>query len=342
MAQDQPTPGRVMQIGLGFWAAKTLLAGVKLGVFDEIDRAGPRSREELEEALGLHPRASRDFLDALVALELLDREDGRYVNTAEAGAFLVGGRPSSVAGFLEMANDRLYPFWGELERALQTGRPTNELVDHDELAHPFEALYQDDELLEQFVGAMTGLSIGVAEVLAHELDWEQHDSVVDLGTSEGIVPMRIAEENDHIHAIGLDLPRVEPHFERVAGASPAAGRLEFRSGDFLSDEPLPAADVFILGHILHDWGLDERRRILAKVADAVNEGGSVVVYGTMIDEERREAAMPLMMSLNMLIETRDGSDHTPGQCLGWLHEAGFEGGGVRPLPGPETVVVAHR
>jgi 2-polyprenyl-3-methyl-5-hydroxy-6-metoxy-1,4-benzoquinol methylase len=341
MPKDGATPERILEMGQGFWVSKTLLSAVKLGVFTELDRNGPRTVEELEDALGLHPRSSRDFLDALVALDLLDREDGQYRNTPESGAFLVEGKPTSFVGWFEMVNDRLYPFWGDLETALQTGQTQNEL--EDDQAHPFEeGIYRDDVLLEQFVGAMTSFSMGAAEVFAHEFPWEEHETVVDLGTSEGIVPKRIAEENDHIHAIGADLPRVEPYFQEFAGESPAADRIEFRAADFFADESLPAADVYILGHILHDWGLEDKRAILSKVAEAVTPGGAVIVYGTMIDEERREAELPLLMSLNMLIETPEGFDYTAGQCIEWLHEAGFEGGEAKPLPGPDTMVVARK
>lgn len=341
MPDHGPTPERILEIGQGFWASKTLMSATKLGVFTELDRNGPRTVEQLEGALGLHPRSSRDFLDALVALDLLDREDGQYRNTPESAAFLVEDKPASFVGWFEMINYRLYPFWGNLGEALQTGRTQNEL--DDDQTHPFEGvIYHDDDILEQFVGAMTSLSMGAAEVFAHEFPWEEHETVVDLGTSEGVVPKRIAEANDHIHAIGADLPRIEPYFQEFAGESSAADRIEFRVADFFADESLPAADVYILGHILHDWGLDDKRAILSKVAEAVNPGGAIIVYGTMIDEERREAELPLLMSLNMLIETPAGFDYTARQCIEWLHQAGFEGGESRPLPGPDTMVVARK
>lgn len=341
MPANGPTPERILEIGQGFWASKTLLTATRLGVFTQLDRGGPQTAEELEVALGLHPRGARDFLDALVALDLLDREDGEYCNTPESAAFLVAGEPGSFVGWFEMVDERLYPFWNDLDEALRTGRTQNEL--EDEETHPFEGVvYHDDEVLEQFVGAMTSLSMGAAEALARELPWEDHESVVDLGTSEGVVPRRIAEENDHVTAIGADLPRVEPYFRRFVAESPAADRIEFRVADFFADESLPPADVYVLGHILHDWGLDDRRTILSKVYDAVSSGGAVVVYGSMIDEERREATLPLLMSLNMLIETPEGSDYTPGQCVEWLHDAGFEGEEVSPLPGPDTMVVARK
>jgi phospholipid N-methyltransferase len=329
-----------MELGFGFFASKALLTAVKLGVFDVLSDS-PQSREQLEEALDLHPRSSDDFLDALVALDVLDRDDGLYRNTPETEAFLVSGKPSYIGGMLEMANDRLYRFWGDLEEGLRTGNPTNEL--EDDQTHPFEdAIYENDERLEQFVGAMTGLSMGTANVLAQEFPWERYDTVVDLGTSEGIVPKRIAEENDHVHAIGVDLPRVEPHFRRFVEDSPAADRLDFQTADFFGEEELPAADVYILGHILHDWGLAEKRDILRTVADAVNDGGAVIIYGSMIDDERRENEFGLLMSLNMLVETPEGFDYTHSECAEWLQATGFTDPEVKQLPGPESMVVAHK
>jgi len=341
MHADGPTPERILEIGQGFWAAKALLSATTLGVFAELEQHGPLTVEELEDAVGLHPRASKDFLDALVALDLLDRTDYEYRNTPQASTYLVPGKPTSFVGWFEMVNDRLYPFWDDLETALRTGQPQNEL-DTDGV-HPFEGvIYHDDDILEQFCSAMTSFSMAAAGVIANEFDWRDHESVVDLGTSEGVVPRQIAEVNDHVHVIGADLPRIEPHFQDYIGESAAADRIEFRTVDFFADEALPAADVYVLGHILHDWSFDETREILAKVYDAVAPGGAVIVYGTMIDNDRDTAVLPLLMSLNMLIETPAGADYTPRQCIEWLHQAGFEGGEARPLPGPETMVTARK
>lgn len=338
-AKDHPTPDHIMELGFGFWGSKALLSAVKLGVFDAL-ADGAATPEELREELGLHPRGSKDFFDALVALGVLGREDGTYHNTPEAEAFLVSGKPSYIGGLLEMSNDRLYPFWGDLEKALRTGRPTNELK--DDATHPFEAIYENDGRLEQFVGAMTGISMGVANALAREFPWEKYQTVVDLGTSEGVVPKRIAEENDHLRAIGADLPRVKPYFEQFAGESPASDRIEFRAVDFFADDKLPEGDVYVLGHILHDWSEAEKKEILGKVSEAVNEGGAIIVYGMLIDNERRENEMGLLMSLNMLVETPNGFDYTHQECTKWLQEAGFKEPTVETLPGPESMVVAHK
>src|SRR4051812_997508 len=116
--EPPPTPDHILQLGLGFWASKTLLSAIELGLFSVLS-SGPKTREELAKELQLHPRGSADFLDALVALGVLAREDGRYSNTPETGLFLDRGKSSYMGGLLEMANERLYTFWGSLTEALK-------------------------------------------------------------------------------------------------------------------------------------------------------------------------------------------------------------------------------
>ena len=167
------TPERIMQLGLGFWGSKTLLSAVELGLFTEL-AGGPLDAQTLRDRLGLHPRAARDFLDALVSLRVLDRDaQGRYSNTPEADTFLDRAKPSYLGGMLEMANARLYPFWGSLTEALQTGRPQNEVKSGGNF---FEALYAEPERLEGFLGAMTGLSLGAARAIARQFPWGRYET----------------------------------------------------------------------------------------------------------------------------------------------------------------------
>ncbi|MEA3078893.1 MAG: hypothetical protein QOF05_301, partial [Sphingomonadales bacterium] len=130
MEQQPVTPAHILQTGLGFWASKTLLSAVELGLFTELAN-GPRTGKEIEEALGLHARATYDFLDSLVSLGLLKRDgngpDAKYRNTPETARFLDRNSPQYVGGILEMANARLYPFWADLTEALRTGKPQNEI-----------------------------------------------------------------------------------------------------------------------------------------------------------------------------------------------------------------------
>src|SRR4051812_39895138 len=181
---NQITPEKIMQLGFGFAGAKTLLSAVELGLFTELAK-GPLDAATLTQRLGLHPRGARDFFDMLVATRMLERKDGRYSNTPETDLFLDRAKPSYVGGILEMTNRRLYTFWGSLTEALRTGKPQNESKNG---GNPFEVLYSDPERLENFLKAMTGISLGAARAIAERFPWDDYKTFVDIGCAQGALP----------------------------------------------------------------------------------------------------------------------------------------------------------
>jgi len=329
------THDKIMQLGLGFWGSKTLLSAVELGLFTEL-AAGPLNEQELTERLKLHPRATRDFFDALVALSMLEREADRYRNTAETDFFLVRHRPSYIGGLLEMANERLYPFWGALSEALRTGLPQNEVKTGG--AGLFESIYGDPDRLRLFLGAMTGLSMGASKGIAGKFPWQDYKTLIDVGGAQGGLLVQVALAHPHLAGVNFDLPVVEPIFKEYAASHGLIDRLSFQPGDFFND-PLPSADVITMGHILHDWNLSEKRMLLDKAYAALPDGGALIVFEALIDDERRQNAFGLLMSLNMLIETPGGFDYTGEDCSGWMREAGFSATRVEHLIGPDSMVV---
>ncbi|MBO0733703.1 MAG: methyltransferase [Methylocapsa sp.] len=329
------TPAHIFRTGFGFWEAKTLLSAVELGLFTELAK-GDADLPALSRKIGLHDRAARDFLDALVALKLLEREDGRYRNTAETNLFLDKAKPSYVGGLLEMANARLYGSWGLLTEALKTGQNQNEAKDKDDL---FAALYADPERLRGFLAAMSGVSFAAANAIAKKFPWANYKSFADIGCAQGMLPITIARAHPHLSGAGFDLPEVKPIFEEFAARHGLSGRVKFLPGNFFAD-PLPQADVIIMGHILHDWDFSQKRMLLQKAYDALPKGGALIVYEALIDDERRENAFGLLMSLNMLIETKGGFDFTGADCQGWMREADFSETRVEPLAGPDSMVIA--
>jgi hypothetical protein len=332
---EQVTPDAIMQLGLGFWGSKTLLSAVELGVFSELADGGPLDAEALRERLGLHQRSATDFFDALVALGMLEREQGRYANTPATELFLDRAKPSYMGGLLEMANARLYGFWGSLTEGLRSGAPQNEAKGGEDF---FAELYADPARLAQFARAMSAVSAGAGQAIAAKFPWRDRETVVDVGCAEGAVPVQVALAHEHITGGGFDLPQLEPIFGAFVAQFGLNDRLSFTAGDFFSD-PLPEADVLVMGHILHDWDLDEKRTLLAKAYDALPEGGALIVYEAIIDDDRRENAFGLLMSLNMLIETPGGFDYTGADCRQWMQEAGFRESYVEHLIGPDSMVV---
>ncbi len=334
MTTKNLTPDALLQLGLGFWASKALLTAVELDLFSVLAER-PHAAQELTHRLGLQRRGTRDWLDALVSLGVLERSGDTYANTAEADTFLDRNKPSYVGGLLEMANARLYPFWGSLTEALRTGRPQNEAKVGEDF---FAALYEDPMRLEQFLHAMTGISMGSAQAIAENFPWEQHTTVIDIGAAEGCLPVELARRHAHLTGGGFDLPAVAPVFEKYVAANGLADRLRFYPGDFFTG-PLPDADVLVMGHILHDWGLYEKQLLLRKAYDALPTGGALIVYESVIDDDRRTNTFGLLMSVNMLIETQEGFDYTGAECRAWLTDAGFGHTYVEPLVGPDSMVV---
>lgn len=334
---EHPTPDKILQLGLGFLASKTLLSAVELQLFTRLAEA-PMDAETLTQQLGLHPRGARDFLDALVALGMLERTGGVYRNTPESELFLDRNRPSYVGGLLEMCNHRLYGFWGSLTEALRTGEPQNEAKGG---GNPFDALYADPGRLREFLGAMTGISLGTARAIAARFPWSNYRSFYDLGCAQGCLPVQVALAHPHLTGGGFDLPAVGPIFDDYVAAAGLSDRLRFQGGSFFTD-PLPQADVLVMGHILHDWDLEQKRLLLRRAYEALPEGGALIVYEALIDDDRRHNAMGLLMSLNMLIETPGGFDYTGADCRGWMAETGFRESYVEPLAGPDSMVVAFK
>lgn len=331
-------PDHIMQLGLGFWGSKTLLSAVELGLFTELARS-PMTAEAVGARFDLHTRSLRDFLDALVSLRMLERDaEGLYSNTAEADMFLDRAKPSYIGGMLEMANTRLYPFWGSLTEALKTGRPQNEARSGGNF---FEALYADPERLEEFLSAMTGLSLGAARAIAQKFPWDNYRNFIDIGGAQGGVPVQVALEHPHLTGGIFDLPAVGPVFEKYVARHGLSDRLRFYPGDFFNDR-LPSADVLVMGHILHDWNMEEKRMLLKKAFDALPAGGALIVFEALIDDERRENTLGLLMSLNMLIETPGGFDYTGADCSQWMREAGFRETRVEHLAGPDSMVIGFK
>jgi len=329
-----PSPDNIMQLGMAFWGSKTLFSAVELEVFTQLAQQ-PLDASTLQTRLGLHPHSAQDFFDALVALGMLSRENGVYANTPETEVFLDKAKPSYIGGFLEMANARLYRFWGSLTEGLKTGLPQNEAKEGGDF---FGTLYADPDKLKIFLQSMTGLSMGASKAMAQQFPWDQHRTFFDIGSAQGGLVVQVALAHPHITGGGFDLAVTGPIFEEYIQSFGLNDRLNFIPGNFFKD-PLPKADVLSMGHILHDWNLEEKKLLIAKAYEALPDRGALIIFESLIDDERKENSFGLLMSLNMLIELSGGFDYTGVDCTAWLKEAGFRETRVEHLVGPDSMVI---
>jgi len=337
MTGEHPQANRLLQIGSAYRQAKVLLSAVELGVFSAL-ATGPLDAAALANRTQVHSRAACDFFDALVALGLLTRDgEGRYRNTEESDHYLDGAKPTYLGASFDQYNRREYALWGSLTRSLQTGSPAAETHGQDH----FGSLYSDAARFKTFVTAMTSGSLLAAQGITQQFPWENYESLCDVGTAQGCLPVQVASARPHVRAVGFDLPALRPAFEAYAVECNVADRLRFVGGDFFKD-PLPPADVIVLGRVLHNWDLETKKMLLAKAYRAIPAGGAVIVYDMLIDDDRRTNSAGLLSSLNMLLWTQGGFGYTASDCAGWLHAIGFADTSVRELPGGNSMIIGKK
>lgn len=336
------TPARIMQTGFAFWSSKVLLSAVNLKLFTLLAQ-GSKTAQEISKALNLQQRGLNDFLDALVAMNFLHREGNgagaKYCNTLESDTYLDKNKSCYMGGILEMANNRLYPFWNNLEDALQTGLPQNEVKSGDKPL--FETLYEDENRLEEFIAAMGGIQTANFMAFASHFNFRDYDTHCDIGGAGADLSIQIARHTPAIHSISWDMPKVTPIATRNIERHEQQDRVVARTGDFFNEE-FPKADIITMGNILHDWDLAQKKMLIQKAYRALPKGGAFVVIENVIDDDRKENAFGLLMSLNMLIETHGGFDYTAADFTSWTKEAGFSQVDIMHLTGPASALIAYK
>src|SRR3954470_3037283 len=231
-ANLQLDPAPILQTAFAFWSSKVLLTAVSFGVFTKL---GNRqfTGAELGAELGLHPRGIGDFFDALVAMKFLDREgdgpEAKYSNTPATALYLDSGSPRYVGGILTMLNSRIFNIWHDFPEALRSGKPQNE-IKHGQKGM-FEELYEELPRLEQFMGAMTGLSRINFGVFAARFDFSRFNSVCDVGGATGLLSIEVAKKHPHLRCPSFDLPPVEPIARKHIAAAGLSDRVATASGD---------------------------------------------------------------------------------------------------------------
>jgi hypothetical protein len=331
------TPDRLVEIACGYRAAKVLLSAIELDLFTVLAKRS-LDAEMLAQSIGLHPRGARDFLDALVALGLLERGvDGRYSNTPVTAVYLDRGEGDFLGGMFAQFNTREYAMWDTLSDALRTGKPCTGI---DATEH-FSTLYSDRPRFHTFVSAMTAGSLPAAKAIAVQFPWAEYRTLMDIGTSQGCLPVQVALAHQHILAGGFDLPELAEAFGGHVREHDLAERVQFHPGNFFHDD-LPHADVLVFGRVLHNWDLPTKRILLRKAFQVLRNNGAVIVYDTLIADDRCSNAAGLLSSLNMLVWTTAGFGYTGEDCMEWMREAGFQGTRVEALVASQSMVIGFK
>jgi precorrin-6B methylase 2 len=322
------TPGPLMRLSTGFWSFKTFAAALEMGLFTHLAGGRTVTVEEISSELGLQHRPTDLLLAACASLGLLDKTGARYRNAALAEKFLVQGRPYYFGGFVRYCDQREYPAWDRIIHALHANRPT--AWDPETQDSPYSA--EDPQMLRLFWDAMYCISTFTARALAEAYDFRRHTRLLDVGGGAGAFPIELRRHHPHLSGTVYDLPHVCAIAEARIKAAKLDAVIGTVAGDFLADRELPTGhDVVLLSMIMHNWGEDTDRELLAKCHAALPTGGAIVICELLLNPERSGPAEAALMGMNMLVETEAGKNYSETEYATWLTEVGFTEVSTLPL-----------
>ena len=317
-----PDPDDVVELFLGFWISRTVMAAVEMGVFEALEGKAldlPEARQALG---GLAERPARALLDTCVAVKLLDKADGRYTNSPLASRFLHAGSEYSLRNYV-LDERWCWGAWGRLEVALRSD--TQQLPPDEEGYHAFPA--------EFFYDFLHGHSLAMGERLAEAVDLTGVRRIMDVGGGSGAVSIALCRRFPHLRAVVVDqepvAARAAQHVERAG----LAERIGTHPANLFAD-PLPVeCDAAVLANLLHDFSPGRCAEILARVGAALPPGGRLLVMEIVPDDQRTGPPLPVAFAAAMVVNTAGGDAHTAARYREWLATAGFTDIREHRLPG---------
>lgn len=338
MAEDvgSPDPAVVLDLLQGFRRSKTMFAAVALGVFDAASST-PKSLDLLATELKLDRDALERLLDACVGLQLLRKTAQGYVNTPSATAYLSRTSPQRLTGYINYSNDALWKLWGNLEGAIREG--THRWQETYGWDGPiFSHFFRNEELKREFLLGMHGFGLLSSPEVVAAFDLRPYRCLVDLGGASGHLAVAACERYPELRAVVFDLPEAVPLAREMTVTSPAVNRLTIVAGDFFLD-PLPSADLYALGRILHDWTEEKVLRLLGRVFEHLPSRGAVLIAEKLLNADKSGPHWAQMQSLNMLVCT-EGKERTLAEYAALLERVGFREVQGRTTNAPLDAILA--
>lgn len=309
----------ILDLVEAFRRSKTMFTAVRLGLFDAI-AAAPSTVDALAEQFSLNRGGLLRLLSGCVALGLLRCEDGLYSNTEASSRYLTTSSAETLAGYIRYSDQSLYPLWGRLEEAVRTGTNRWEEVFGSRNAL-FDHYFRDEQSAASFIGGMHGFGQLASQRVATAFDLSNFKNLVDLGGATGHLSTAACAAWPHLQATVLDLPAVEKYARAHIDSSGLSQRVRFLAADFFAD-PLPPADLYALGRILHDWTDGKITRLLDKIVASLPSGGGLLIAETLLSDDKSGPVYSAMQDLNMLVCT-EGRERNRAEYQQLLQAAGF-------------------
>jgi SAM-dependent methyltransferase len=328
----QISPAAIMEDLHGAWRSRTLVAGVELGVFQQIAE-GKRTAKEIAAAAGASPRGTALLLDALAGIGYLRKSGNRYGLPPASAAFLVPGKNAYVGAFAH-ALSLTWDDWKSLSEAVKSGRPAKTVNVAEKGKEFFPKL-----VASLFPGNYAASAVAVSRF--SEKDRRGIRRILDVAAGSGAWSLAFAKAIPESRVATMDFPELTPITREFAEKLGVVDRYEYleedlRQADFGRD----AYDLVILGHIIHSEGEAHGKKLLQKCYGALRPGGKLMIAEFVPNDARTGPAMPLLFGLNMLLETEEGGVFTFREYRAWLKAIGFRQVSTLPVPPPATVILA--
>jgi acetylserotonin N-methyltransferase len=315
----QIDPTVVLELIHGFRASKIMFCALELGVFDRL-AAAPAAAGPLASELGVDGGALERLLSACAGIGLLERRGEHYHNQPVASAYLARESPQSLAGYILYSGRALYRLWGNLDDAVREGG--NRWRQTFGLDGPlFSSFFRTPEALAEFTRGMHGLGLLSSDAVVGAFDLSGFRHLADLGGATGHLAIAACRRYPGLAATVLELPAVAAFAREYLAGSGLAGRITIREGDFFAG-PLPPADLYALGRVLHDWDEERIRLLLGRIHEALPEGGGLLVAEKLLDEDRCGPPGALLQDLNMLV-CAEGRERSASEYRELLRSCGF-------------------
>ena len=304
-------PGELLEISGYFWKTCALHAAVKLDVFTVIGDAH-LTAEEISQKLSGSQRGLERLLNALTAMALLVKTDGKYANSPSGKTFLAKGSAKYI-GHIIMHHHHLLESWSQLDQAVLSGRPVRN-----------RASFSDDEWRESFLLGMFNLAMGMAPKIVPLIDLSSKRHLLDLGGGPGTYAIHFCKKYSQLKATVYDLPTTRPFAEKTIKQFELTDRIQFAEGNYLNDPIEGRYDAVWLSHILHGEGPDDCRRIIQKAVSILEPGGMIIIHDFILDNSMAGPLFPALFSLNMLLGTDSGQSYSEDQIIDMLAAAGVK------------------
>jgi acetylserotonin N-methyltransferase len=333
-----PDPALVLDLLEAFRRSKVMFAAVELGVFDALQPAG-QTLDDLARALSSSPDGLERLLDACVGLGLLTRREGVYENAPAAAAYLTSESPQRLTGYIGYSNVVMWKLWDRLADAVREGTHRwNQVYGWD--GPIFSHFFKDERSKREFLMGMHGFGVISSPHVVRSFDLSGFQHLADLGGATGHLAIAACERYATLKATVFDLADAIPLAQEIVGQSPVADRITLQAGDFFVD-PLPAADLYALGRIIHDWSAEKIDHLLRRIFESLPSGGALLIAEKVLFDDKTGPRWAQMQNLNMLTCT-EGKERTLEEYRVILERAGFRQVEVRRTSAPLDAVLAYK